>query len=332
MEKLFRRLIRTEIVLIYLVIVAGSIVRMSGSGMGCPDWPKCFGHLIPPTEMDQVIWKPNADFHKGRIIVHNEELLVAKEDIVTQDQINLDNWEAYTRHDYAIFNPTHTWIEYINRLIGALSGIPMLGILFLSLIRIRKSFLNFILAFLALALLGFEAWLGKYVVDGNLVPGHITMHMFGALAIVAVLMILLFRYSDRKEKKTINSWILMPISIGLLLVQVYLGTQVREQVDLLEKAGEIARSSFIESIGSDFLIHRSFSWSLVLVSGFFFWKNRGNRTGIIHLGATLFAVLVGVILAYGGMPRALQPVHLVWAALFFGWLFYHSIALSSSKK
>ena len=126
MENNFHKLAKLSLVLIYIVIMAGAFVRMTGSGMGCPDWPKCFGFYIPPTEKSQILFKSNSDYKKGQMIIYNqEELLVAKSDFKSETSLNLNNWEVYEKHDYVIFNPVHTWIEYINRLIGAISGIPI---------------------------------------------------------------------------------------------------------------------------------------------------------------------------------------------------------------
>ena len=65
----FNLLVKTSLILIFTVILAGSIVRMTGSGMGCPDWPKCFGYLIPPTERSQLEWKKSHLYIKGQIII-----------------------------------------------------------------------------------------------------------------------------------------------------------------------------------------------------------------------------------------------------------------------
>ena len=54
MESKFHNLTKLSLLLVYLVIIAGAFVRMTGSGMGCPDWPKCFGFYVPPTNTQRV--------------------------------------------------------------------------------------------------------------------------------------------------------------------------------------------------------------------------------------------------------------------------------------
>ena len=115
MKNSFIRSVKISLILVYLVIAAGSIVRMTGSGMGCPDWPKCFGYLIPPTERAQLDWKPGHKYTKGQVIILKEELRVANKNFSSSDSFDEDNWGLYTQHDYALFNPYHTWIEYLNR-------------------------------------------------------------------------------------------------------------------------------------------------------------------------------------------------------------------------
>jgi cytochrome c oxidase assembly protein subunit 15 len=98
----FRKLAKASLILVYLVIVAGAVVRMTGSGMGCPDWPKCFGYYIPPTEASELEWEPNRAYKEGQVIIVNESLKVANVNFTTKNNFETTNWVDYTKHDYAL--------------------------------------------------------------------------------------------------------------------------------------------------------------------------------------------------------------------------------------
>ena len=97
MKNSFRKSVIVSLILVYLVIAAGSVVRMTGSGMGCPDWPKCFGYWIPPTERDQLDWKANHPYEEGQVIILDEELRVAKNNFLSTGAFNANNWDYYTK-------------------------------------------------------------------------------------------------------------------------------------------------------------------------------------------------------------------------------------------
>ena len=119
--------------LLFILIAAGSIVRSTGSGMGCPDWPKCFGYLIPPTNISTLTFTEGRAFEKGQMVIANDTLWVAQSATIAGQQLDRNVWIKYPKHDYSTFNAKHTWIEYINRLIGALTGLFVFGMFLLAI-------------------------------------------------------------------------------------------------------------------------------------------------------------------------------------------------------
>ena len=306
------RLAQLSLFFIFLVILAGSVVRMTGSGMGCPDWPKCFGYMIPPTDEAQVMWEPNRAFKKGQMILREEALWSANTDFTSSNAYDAANWTRYDKHDYATFDVTHTWIEYINRLIGALSGLPILAMFIVSLFHIKQ---RTVLAAGTLFMLVYEAWLGKLVVDGNLVPNAITKHMFGSMVIVALLITIISRTHQSLKKEVKKTFKVLVVTMLILLsLQILLGTQVREQIDEVAKI-TADRHQWIGMLDSTILIHRSSSILIFILSVWLFWRNWRNDYAVHAVGlAFLFIVIeivVGAVMYYINVPKFLQPVHLL---------------------
>ena len=198
MIKNFKTTIITSFILVLLVIFAGSMVRMTGSGMGCPDWPKCFGYLIPPTTEKDVFWKSNFNYKKGVMILRNEKFYSAKIDFLSSNEFISSNWLEYTKHDYNEFSVMNTWFEFINRFIGAIAGLSTL-IMFLFSFNFLKTKPGLtIMSFIVVLSMLFQAWLGKLVVDSNLSPYKITVHMLMAIVILS-LIIFIYKKSDVRK-------------------------------------------------------------------------------------------------------------------------------------
>ena len=313
---LIKKLATISLVFIFLVILAGSVVRATGSGMGCPDWPQCFGYNIPPSDVETLTWRPGKSFEEGQMILFEDKFWVATGDVITAEVFDESNWNVFDRHEYTIFNPVHTWIEFINRLIGALSGLPILLMTIIALVQIRKSTWNAILSFGVLFLLGFEAWLGKLVVDGNLVPNQITIHMMGSVAIVLLLLALRARNDEGSQQLPKSILRVLVALLVAVVVQIFLGTQTRELVDAAVDHGVIDRFEIIPSIQESMpRIHRSFAWIVIILTSVLFYLRRAKSVVIPGFPALVFAIglewTIGVVLYFLGLPKAMQPVHLV---------------------
>jgi heme a synthase len=283
------------LLMVFLVIAAGGFVRMSQSGMGCPDWPKCFGKWIPPLHANEL----PPDFEK----------YLKKQDI-----------------DHT-FNAYHTWVEYINRLLGALLGLFLLIQLAWSLKFWRSKKIVTVLCFLNVVLTGFQGWLGKRVVDANLETVKITTHMIVAFLIAALALAVIFY-----AKSTIGVFnkkikIALTIALVLLTVQIALGTQVREQIDAISKQlNYVFRNTWIENLDVLFYIHRSYS--LLLTALVLYIVYACKKAGIALVSNTVAVICIvaeiglGVIMNYGNMPAIAQPLHLLFAAMLFLAIFY----------
>lgn len=335
----FSTLAKTALVLVYIVILAGGLVRMTGSGMGCPDWPKCFGHYIPPTEIEQLTWATGKPFEKGEVIIKDGMLLVAARDFTTGAQFKPNNWHAYTKHNYAVFNAFHTWLEYINRLAGAVAGLAVLAMAIVSL-RLPKHKLRIKLySFLSVFLMGFQAWLGATVVYSVLNPYKITLHMIVALVIVGILIYIIRASTDKDLKcKVSNKFAyILTVCMGLTIIQIVLGTQVRQFVDgQVKVGGQVMLEFALDNSPVSFYIHRSFSIVVLLANGFLFYlairfyKNLKQMAYIMAL--IIVEIISGIVMYYFKFPIASQPFHLLIATLLFAFQLDLIICISKFKK
>lgn len=338
MKKNFPKAAKVALIFVYLVIVAGALVRMTGSGMGCPDWPKCFGYYIPPTDIKQLTWSENREFKKGQVIIKDETLLVAKDNFRTEAEFDASHWEKYTKHDYAIFNVYHTWVEYINRLVGALAGLACFIMAYFSLKYWKEKRKITLLSWLVVLMMGFQGWLGAKVVYSVLNPIKITLHMVVALLIVAMILYII-RLASPKNKEINTPSIfqkIMLISLALSLIQIIMGTQVRQFVDEQVKNGVTASILWLQNPTLDFYLHRSFSIVVLLVNLYLFNKNRKENLGFSKMNWVMlligFEIVTGISMAYFDFPFGSQAIHLVVASVLFGLQFYMVLEARKAKQ
>lgn len=319
-SKSFIRFNWIAVVLIYMIFVAGSLVRITGSGMGCPDWPKCFGTWIPPTAEDQIPENYKEIFSevRGKKIEKFAKILTFFGFEETAYQLKNDPELLYEED----FNVQKTWTEYFNRLMGFLAGNVMLFIFGWIVLKYRKRKL-ILLTGINLVLMGFQGWFGSIVVASNLVPWTITVHMFFGLLIVVIQLYVIRQISPSQQKNLPQiTWmrLLIWIVFAITFYQMFLGTQVRESIDELVKMG-YTRELWIEELGMPFFIHRSFSWLVLAVLLAIAWKNESTfkYQSIRWVMGLLFVELAsGILLAYVDMPGIIQTSHLIFASVIFG--------------
>jgi heme a synthase len=299
----YRIVAGTTVGAVVFLILVGAVVRMTGSGMGCPDWPTCFGQWVPPTDISQL--PPD---YKTRFAVAGKEI--------------------------ADFDAFKTWVEYLNRLLGVLIGLFSLATVAAAW-PLRKVMPKvFYLSSAGLLAVLVVGGVGAYVVRTDLQAGVVSIHMVLALGALT-LFLLAFLHSFVPRLKAMSGQLPpVPRSAwwwalgGLVLIsfQVVMGTQVREAVDVVAKAmNGMARDTWIEQLGWPYRLHSVFYYAIVgavlmlgvkLKEGLSAWPAFRN----LYLGLWLLMggeVLMGLGMHHLGIPAWMQPVHLLLATLLF---------------
>jgi cytochrome c oxidase assembly protein subunit 15 len=336
----FRKINLLTIVLLFILILAGGVVRSTGSGMGCPDWPKCFGGYIPPTNVADLPKDYKQEYVEGRV---NKNQKVAK----MFDMFGFAELAQRIRADRSIlipedFNVGKAWTEYINRLIGALSGVFLLLSAVFAFSYFKENKLIAFLSFLNLILVAFQAWLGSIVVSTNLFAWLVTVHMLAALAILAI-NIATYHMAKVYGKKSlsINPIVHIVTLLVLLLsiVQIAFGTEVREKIDDVANRFQGGyRESWIAQAGNIFIQHRDIA-ILVLLGNVVLYaliRRTFSRHSIqqqimsFTFLVIMLQIVTGILLSYCSLPPYAQTAHIVLASLVFGAQFYLMLNLYKS--
>jgi len=302
----FQKVALTTVFATLFLIFVGGLVRASGAGLGCPDWPKCFGQWIPPFSVSEL---PSG-------------------------------------FDPSQFNVIKMWTEYINRIIGVLIGLLIIATSLLSL-RYRKDKPSItVTSFAALVLVIVQGWLGGQVVRSGLQDWIITIHMLLAMVIVSLLVFATFKafvdhlnlQMDEKVRKHVLYFTLIMLVASLF--QMLLGTQVREAIDMVVKMNPgLPREQWLERVGFIDHFHRTTSWSLLILAIYKAWflSKHPINTAMMKTAAGIILmvflqVLLGIGLAYLGMPAAFQVLHLFIAALLVSGLILYLNMVIYAKK
>ena len=186
-------------------------------------------------------------------------------------------------------------------------------------------------------MVGYQAWLGSIVVSTNLAQWVVTVHMLLAIVILAIS---IYTYNYAKQLNKPQSVIMYRIlwlkgfllfTLIVSVVQIILGTEVRESVDVIAKSLSYnLRGSWIAKVGSVFSYHRDLA-ILVVIANAIVYKMVIDRfsgkavpllTARFILITLLIQILSGFALAYIAFPPAAQAIHILFSTLLFSLQFY----------
>ena len=311
----YQRVAMAALASVMLLIFVGALVRATGAGLGCPDWPFCWGCYVPPLSVDDVDFE-KIDMERFKAKVGR---LGADPDTITEETLR------------AMFNPVHVWTEYINRLTSLPVGLFTLIAAGMSIGQWRRGRrLVGLCGFLSLGVVLANAWLGRNVVLSGLKPGIITAHMALAIVLLGLLVYMAWRGTDDpwvltladKHRKALR--IVIVVLLCLTIFEGLMGSQVREMTDQLAKTHvDEPRSAWTDELEHTwvYLIHRSFSWVVLGTAiSFYLLARKALSQGCRWLeksilGLVLAQMVLGIVLSQVGILAAAQILHIGLSSL-----------------
>lgn len=327
---LYQKLALASLISVLFLLFVGATVRVTGAGMGCPDWPTCWGLLIPPTHVDQV----NFDELPIEKFQRKAERMGRDPSVITEESLRAE------------FNPRHVWTEFINRLCSLPVGFFTLATFIYSFGMRRRRPLIFWLSFTSVALVLINAWMGARIVYSGLSPGVITIHLAMAMLLICVLTYCVWAGGDRHFRLAFQShprrslillWLLLIITVA----EGIIGAQVREMTDELAKFHlDSPRETWIGELESSnlYLFHRSFSWLILILTVWAFLSAKKTQThGVTPtqygvLGIVLAQMLLGIIMAQIHIYSWVQVLHVGLAAILLSLIFRWLLVIPKSPS
>ena len=270
-------------ILSYLLIFVGGLVRVSGSGLGCPDWPKCFGRWVPPTSIEQI--------------------------------------PAHI--DPTAFNIVLAWIEYGNRMLGVIVGISILLMTIIAVIYFKKNSKILLSSLLSLFLVVANGGLGAVVVSSVLNPFIVSLHMILALFLVSVLSYATIEsYKLINTQKFTGIFLSKKISISLIalwifiVIEILLGTGIRTNIELIAIDNPLlSKGELLDSLNSYKYLHSILGFSLLFLSFYLCYLFKDDFLGLSKqlvlfiFVMIIFQIFLGELMIFFELPQLTRLFH-----------------------
>ena len=176
-----------------LVLLMGVFTRLSDAGLGCPDWPGCYGHMLWPSDVAEI-------------------------------------GQAEQLYPNSLVEPAKAWLEMLHRYLAAILGLLVIALAIISWRRRELEEYPFRLPTLILFLVVWQALFGMWSVTLKLLPQVVTLHLLVGMTTFSLLWLLALRLGSRPwpvtsvanhQLQRIKPWLMT--LLGLVFVQIALG-------------------------------------------------------------------------------------------------------------